>query len=192
MIQAARAGDRKAVWRLLSPDTQRALEDRAQKATDLVGASTRYSALDLISVGASDDVPPPTDIKVVSEGGDHAVVELGGPTGRAQLELTVDGPCHGVIGGGLDAAGYQGVLDQVAAETLAHMAAHPDHDFTRLARDVFDDNRDGVVSAAEVVAFGRELLPPDLDTDDDGRDDALSIAFAFECAPARLATPPTF
>lgn len=92
MIQAARAGDRKAVWRLLSPDTQRALEDRAQKATDLVGASTRYSALDLISVGASDDVPPPTDIKVVSEGGDHAVVELGGPTGRAQLELVrVDG-----------------------------------------------------------------------------------------------------
>ena len=74
------------------PDTQRALEDRAQKATDLVGASTRYSALDLISVGASDDVPPPTDIKVVSEGGDHAVVELGGPTGRAQLELVrVDG-----------------------------------------------------------------------------------------------------
>ena len=48
------------------------------------------------------------------------------------------------------------------------------------------------VSAAEVVAFGRELLPPDLDTDDDGRDDALSIAFAFECAPARVATPPTF
>lgn len=92
MIQAARAGDRKAVWRLLSPDTQRALEDRAQKATDLVGASTRYSALDLISVGASDDVPPPTDIKVVSEGDDHAVVELGGPTGRAQLELVrVDG-----------------------------------------------------------------------------------------------------
>ena len=114
------------------------------------------------------------------------------PLTDAQLELTVDGPCHGVIGGGLDAAGYQGVLDQVVAETLAHMAAHPDHDFTRLARDVFDDNRDGVVSAAEVVAFGRELLPPDLDTDDDGRDDALSIAFAFECAPARLATPPTF
>ena len=37
-------------------------------------------------------MPPPTDIKVVSEGGDHAVVELGGPTGRAQLELVrVDG-----------------------------------------------------------------------------------------------------
>jgi hypothetical protein len=114
------------------------------------------------------------------------------PLTAAQLELTVDGPCHGMIGGALDAAGYQGVLDQVAAETLAHMAAHPDHDFTRLARDVFDDNNDGVVSAAEIVRFGRELLLPDVDTDDDGRYDGVSVGFAFECAPARLATPPTF
>ncbi|MBK9033470.1 MAG: hypothetical protein IPL61_19760 [Myxococcales bacterium] len=92
MIQAARAGDRKAVWRLLSPQTQRALEDRARKATDLVGASTRYTALDLISVGTSDDVPPPTDVREVSRSGDRAVVEVGGPTGRAQIEVVrVDG-----------------------------------------------------------------------------------------------------
>lgn len=92
MIQAARAGDRKAVWRLLSPDTQHALEAKARQATDLVGASTRYGALDLISVGASDDVPPPTDIHVKSNDGSHAVVEIGGPTGRAEIELVrVDG-----------------------------------------------------------------------------------------------------
>ena len=91
MMQAARTGDRKAVWRLLSPDTQQALEDQAQKATDLVGASTRYTAIDLISVGSPDDAPP-TDIRVVSRSGDHAVVEVAGPGGRAQLELVrVDG-----------------------------------------------------------------------------------------------------
>lgn len=92
MMQAARTGDRKAVWRLLSPDTQQALEERAQKATDLVGASTRYTAIDLISVGTSDDSPPPTDIRVVSRIGDRAVVEVAGPGGRAQLELVrIDG-----------------------------------------------------------------------------------------------------
>lgn len=114
------------------------------------------------------------------------------PLTAARLDLTVDGPCHGVIGGALDEVAYQGVLDQIAAETLAHMAAHPEHDFTRLARDVFDDNDDGQVTAAEVVRFGRQLLPPDLDLDDDGHDDAVSIAFAFDCAPAQLATPGTF
>lgn len=92
MIQAARTGDRKGVWRLLSPATQQALEERARKATDLVGSSTRYTALDLISVGGSDAVPPPTDVRVLSRDGDRAVVEVGGPAGRAQLDVVrVDG-----------------------------------------------------------------------------------------------------
>lgn len=86
-VQAARAGDRRAVWQLLSPATQQAIESEAQKSTDLVGSSTRYEALDLISIGSSDDVPPPTDIRMVSQRGDRAVVEVAGAAGRAQLEL---------------------------------------------------------------------------------------------------------
>jgi hypothetical protein len=86
-IQAARTGDRKAVWRLLSPATQHALDERAKRATDLVGSSQRYAALDMISVGSSDDVPTPTDIRVMSRIGDTAIVEIEGPTGRAQLDV---------------------------------------------------------------------------------------------------------
>lgn len=87
LVTAARAGDRKAVWQMLSPDTQRRLEGQAKEATELVGSSTRYAALDLISIGSSDDVPPPTEIRVVSITGDDAVVEVAGPAGRAQLPL---------------------------------------------------------------------------------------------------------
>ena len=53
----------------------------------------------------------------------------------------------------------------------------------------FETERRG---AAEVVAVGRALLPPARGPDDAGRDAARSLAVAVECAPARLATPPTF
>lgn len=91
LLQAARAGDRKAVWRMLSPDTQAALDERAHKATDLVGSSTRFTALDLISIGSSDDVPPPTDLRVVSRTRDRAVVEIGGPTPERIEVVRVEG-----------------------------------------------------------------------------------------------------
>ncbi|HVK73981.1 MAG TPA: hypothetical protein VM734_11710 [Kofleriaceae bacterium] len=87
LVQAARAGDRKAVWQLLSPATQHAIEVEARRATDLVGSSTRYEALDLISIGSSEDVPPPTEFKVVRQDGDHATVEVAGPAGRDRLSL---------------------------------------------------------------------------------------------------------
>lgn len=87
LITAARAGDRKAVWQLLSPDTQLRLERQAKEATELVGSSTRYTAMDLISIGSSEDVPPPTEIKIVQRRGDDAMVEVAGPAGRAQLPL---------------------------------------------------------------------------------------------------------
>ena len=91
LVQAARAGDRKAVWRMLSPDTQRALDERVRTATDLVGSSTRYTALDLISIGSSEDVPPPTEVRVLSRSGDRAVVELGGPEPARIDVVRIDG-----------------------------------------------------------------------------------------------------
>lgn len=92
LLAAASAGDRQAVWTLLSPQTQRRLEDRAQRATDLVGANLRYTALDLIAIGSSEDRPAPSEIDVVERTGDRAVVELRSSAGRARLELVrVDG-----------------------------------------------------------------------------------------------------
>lgn len=87
LMTAARAGDRKAVWTLLSKATQDRLEKQAHEATELVGSSTRYVALDMISIGSSDDVAPPTEIRVVKRTGDDALVEIGGPAGRSQLPL---------------------------------------------------------------------------------------------------------
>jgi hypothetical protein len=87
LVQASRAGDRKAVWTLLSPETQARLERQARHATEQVASNTRYTALDLISIGSSEDVPPPTDIRVVWTRGDAAEVEVAGPAGKATLPL---------------------------------------------------------------------------------------------------------
>ncbi|MDX2093195.1 MAG: hypothetical protein SFX73_35455 [Kofleriaceae bacterium] len=92
MLQAAKTGDRDAVFKLLSPDTHARLEAEAKRATDLVGAAHRYAAKDLVSIGSSDGVPAPTDITVIEERGDRAVIEVVSPAGRSRMELVkVDG-----------------------------------------------------------------------------------------------------
>jgi hypothetical protein len=87
MIQAAKTGDRDTVFALLAPATRERLDAEARRATDLVGASQRYAAKDLISIGSSDGVPDPTDITVLEDHGDRAIVEVVSPAGRARLEL---------------------------------------------------------------------------------------------------------
>ncbi|HEX7839499.1 MAG TPA: hypothetical protein VF469_18610 [Kofleriaceae bacterium] len=87
LIQAAKAGDRDAVFDLLAPATRDRLAAQARRATDLVGAAQRYTAKDLISIGSSEGVPDPTDITVLEESNDHAVVELVSPAGRARIDL---------------------------------------------------------------------------------------------------------
>jgi hypothetical protein len=92
LLQAARTGDRQAVFQLLSPDTQQRLEERAQNATSLVGANRRYRAMDLISIGSFEDQPAPTELRVVEQYGDKAVVEVESPAGRARIALLkIDG-----------------------------------------------------------------------------------------------------
>lgn len=92
MLQAAKTGDRDIVFSLLSPHTRERLETEAKRATDLVGAAVRYSAKDLVSIGSSDGIAPPTDITVIEERGDRAIVEVVSPAGRARIELVkVDG-----------------------------------------------------------------------------------------------------
>src|SRR5262249_1639551 len=87
MIQAAKTGDRDAVFELLTPATRDRLDAEARRATDLVGASQRYTARDLISIGSSDGVADPTDITVIDERGDRAIVEIVSSTGRARVDL---------------------------------------------------------------------------------------------------------
>src|SRR5688500_15096057 len=87
LLQAAKTNDRDLVFELLTPTTRARLEAEAKRATDLVGAARRYTAEDLISIGASDNVAAPTDITVIEERGDHAVVEIGSPAGRSRLQL---------------------------------------------------------------------------------------------------------
>lgn len=92
LLQAAQTNDRDLVFELLTPQTRARLDAEAKRATDLVGAATRYTAKDLISIGASDNVAPPTDITVIEERGDHAVVEIVSPAGRSRVQLyRIDG-----------------------------------------------------------------------------------------------------
>jgi hypothetical protein len=92
MLQAAKTGDRDAVFELLSPRTRARLAVEAKRATDLVGTTVRYTDKDMISIGASDNVAPPTAITVLDERGGHAVVEVVSPNGRSRIELEqIDG-----------------------------------------------------------------------------------------------------
>ena len=92
LFAATNTGDEEAVYRLMSPETQERLEERAQRATELAGANVRYDALELIAIGSSEDVPMPSEISVVSQQGDRAVVEIVSTAGRARLELVrIDG-----------------------------------------------------------------------------------------------------
>jgi hypothetical protein len=87
LLAAAKAGDRDAIYELLTPATRARLETEAKRATDLVGAAVRYTAKDLISIGAPDGVAAPTDITVIEQAGDRATVEVVSPNGRARIDL---------------------------------------------------------------------------------------------------------
>ena len=92
LLQAAKTGDRDVVFELLTPATRARLEAEARRATDLVGGSVRYTAKDLVSIGAGDPSATPTDITLIEEHGDHATVEIVSAAGRARLVLLyVDG-----------------------------------------------------------------------------------------------------
>ena len=92
LLQAAKTGDRDLVFELLAPTTRTRLEAQAKRATDLVGAATRYTAKDLISIGAVDPSATPTHITVIEERGDQAVVEIVSAAGRSRVQLTkIDG-----------------------------------------------------------------------------------------------------
>jgi hypothetical protein len=90
-IQAAKTNDREIVYAMLSPATHARLEIEAKRATDYVGAAVRYSPKDLISIG-NFETATPTDITVVEEHADRAVVYIASVAGGARIDLVrVDG-----------------------------------------------------------------------------------------------------
>jgi hypothetical protein len=92
LLAAAKAQDRHAVFELLAPTTRQRIEARARRATDLVGSGRRFAAIDLVSIGIPEGSPAPTDVTIVEHLGDHAVVEIVSPSGRARLNVVqIDG-----------------------------------------------------------------------------------------------------
>lgn len=87
MLQAAKTGDADTVFKMLTPATQSRLEEEAKRATLLVGASMRFSAKELISIANPAEVAAPTDITVLDERGDRAIVEVVSPAGRSRVEV---------------------------------------------------------------------------------------------------------
>ncbi len=102
-IAAAKANDRDTVFALLSPSTRARLESQAKLATDYVGAAVRYQPKDLLSIGNFEGVTP-TDITVVEEQSERAVVYIASPAGGARIDLVraeglwrIDVPAYGPI-----------------------------------------------------------------------------------------------
>jgi len=103
LVAAAKANDRDTVFALLSPSTRARLEIEAKRATDYVGAAVRYQPKDLLSIGNFEGVAP-TDITVVEEQADRAVVYITSISGGARIELVrvdglwrIDVPAYGPI-----------------------------------------------------------------------------------------------
>jgi len=91
LVQAAKAGDRDAVYELLTPATRGRLDAEAKRATDLVGGAVRYTAKYLMLI-AGTDRGKPTDITVLEHHGDRATIEVVAPEGRSRVELVrIDG-----------------------------------------------------------------------------------------------------
>lgn len=103
MLQAAKTGDVDTVYELLSPRTRSRIEIEAKRATDYVGAATRFAPKDLISIATIEAAETPL-ITVVEEQSDRAVVLVVSEAGRAHVDLVrVDGvwridlPAYGPI-----------------------------------------------------------------------------------------------
>jgi len=87
-LTASRAGNAELMYELMNEETQRALEVAAHKATELVGGSRRFEAVDMISVSAAADPRPPKI--TVSERGDARVIfAVAGEPGEPDASLAM-------------------------------------------------------------------------------------------------------
>lgn len=95
-VEAANAGDRRAIYELLGPETKARLAHASRRATDLVGGGTRFDALDLVGLGTPLESGSPTEVVVkrrvsAEEANDergYTLVEVVDTSGRrAELRL---------------------------------------------------------------------------------------------------------
>ncbi|MEZ4401226.1 MAG: hypothetical protein R3B06_14465 [Kofleriaceae bacterium] len=107
------------------------------------------------------------------------------------VQLALRGGCGGTLAGAIGPAALDALVDVMAAEAVAHLAAHPDHPFTATAIRFLDSDGDGRVSAAEVADLALGLLVPDVDLDGDGAADHVAVGLGFDCVPARAITAAT-
>ena len=107
---------------------------------------------------------------------------------RLQLDLD-DGGCSGRLGGVIRGVEVDGmILPNLGSEMIIHIARHPEHELSRIAFEVFDQDHDGRITVDEFLASNltRGLFSRDLDTDGDGERDAVSFGVALDCVPARF------
>ncbi len=89
---AARAGDRRAIFGLLGPKTLERLREHARHATDLVGGPRRFGSLDLVSIGKASEFATIKELRVRERAG-ATFVEISSAHGkRSELAVVqVDG-----------------------------------------------------------------------------------------------------
>lgn len=101
-----------------------------------------------------------------------------------EADLSVSGMTNGIIAGAIPIAEVNGVLLPQLGQMLTDMLDNPNIDATLKAvvSNLFDTDKNGVVTAAEIQGnfLLAALLSPDVDTDGDGKPDALSVGIGFK------------
>lgn len=84
LVRSVDEGNAAEVYRLLAPESQRGLVERARIANAQVGGGQRFKPEDLLALG---HVPPRHElagVKLVREQGDRATVQLSGKRGERE------------------------------------------------------------------------------------------------------------
>jgi|GEM_PF-1941210 hypothetical protein len=101
-----------------------------------------------------------------------------------ESDLSGTGMTNGIIAGAIPIAEVNSVLLPQLGQMLTDMLDNPNIDATMKAivQNLFDTNKDGVITAAEIQGnfLLSQLLKPDVDTDGDGTPDALSVGIGFK------------
>lgn len=114
------------------------------------------------------------------------------PLAHARIAADIsESSCDGRIGGVMLAADIQPTLERFVRQAITHIERNPDNEFARLARDVFDNNDDGVITVEEMAgsSIAQSLFRADVNLDGRNGPDGLSFGLAFSCVDAQFWAP---